>query len=69
MVQKNKNTKNIQKTEKITFHNNNITFNCLLPNFTLKKTKNLIIGDYVQFEINNENKINGYIENKNKKYI
>ena len=66
-LKKYKNTKNIQKTEKITFHNDIITYNCKLPNSELKKTKNLKIGDYIQYEINNDNKLNGYIEKKNKR--
>ena len=77
---KNKNTKNIQKTEKIIFYGYNkpTPYPCKLSNYKLIKTNNINVGDYVQLKLKNKDKdkdkdkdkedklIDGYIERKNK---
>ena len=67
-LKKNKNTKNIQKIEKIKFHDYKKNFKSDCQNkeiYKLIKTKKLKLGDYIQFKQKDKD-INGFITYKNK---
>jgi len=65
---KNKNTKNIQKTEKIIFYGYNkpTPYPCRLNDYKLIKTNNINVGDIVQYKKENKDKNKNKNKNKDK---